>query len=214
MTTAKNRVLEYARAYDVKVTAPTKKSPGVMLSRGSWVDVFDDWGDAAAFFDREALRVQSGKGHTWGVRKNPVPPLRSTQGITPDMVGSMVRKRNPKLKPVAKKAAPARKTNPRHSPDTVRAAQLYKDFTGHDPEVIGKVKVNPLPRSAACIGTCDGILYTTVRDGVTEKYIHKFRAKDRPMFCVSPDGKQLLLVGGAYDFTERGIVDRSDTKNR
>ena len=30
------------------------------------------------------------------------------------------------------------------------------------------------------------------------------------MFIVSPDGKQLFLIGGNYTFTERGIVDASD----
>ena len=55
-----------------------------------------------------------------------------------------------------------------------------------------------------------GVLYTTVRDGKEEKYIHQFKAKDKPLLCVTPDGTQILLVGGAYDFTERGIVDRSD----
>jgi hypothetical protein len=59
----------------------------------------------------------------------------------------------------------------------------------------------------------DGILYSTVRDGVLEKYIHKFRKADRPLFVVSPDGKQLFLVDGNYTFTERGIVDMSDKKN-
>lgn len=110
------------------------------------------------------------------------------------------------------KASPVGKrvSNPAHSPATLQAAKLYQKFTGHDPEVIGRVTIPALPKSAARIGECDGILYTTVRDGVTERYIHKFRKADKPMFCVSPDGKQLLLVGGNYDFTERGIVDHSD----
>lgn len=91
-----------------------------------------------------------------------------------------------------------------------RAADLYQRFTGHDAEVAGSVQVNPIPKVGVAIGTCDGILYTTVRDGVKEKYIHKFRASDKPLFVVSPDGKSLHLVGGAYTFTERGIVDDSD----
>ncbi|NCA24613.1 MAG: hypothetical protein EBS91_08475, partial [Betaproteobacteria bacterium] len=60
------------------------------------------------------------------------------------------------------------------------------------------------------IGEVDGILYSTVRDGVLEKYIHKFRKRDKPLFVVAPDGKALYLVGGNYTFTERGIVDDSD----
>jgi hypothetical protein len=58
------------------------------------------------------------------------------------------------------------------------------------------------------IGDCDGILYTTVRDGVTESYIHKFKKKSRPVLASSFDGKQLLILAGGYEFTERGIVDK------
>jgi len=91
-----------------------------------------------------------------------------------------------------------------------RAADLYQRFSGHDAEVVGKVMVNPLPRVGVAIGEVDGILYSTVRDGVLEKYIHKFRKRDKPLFVVAPDGKALYLVGGNYTFTERGIVDDSD----
>ncbi|NBU60380.1 MAG: hypothetical protein EBS27_01200 [Actinobacteria bacterium] len=91
-----------------------------------------------------------------------------------------------------------------------RAADLYERFSGHEAEAIGKVRVNPMPKVGVAIGEVDGILYTTVRDGVLEKYIHKFRKADKPLFVVSPDGKSLHLVGGNYTFTERGIVDDSD----
>lgn len=91
-----------------------------------------------------------------------------------------------------------------------RAASLFERFTGHEAEALGKIKVKPLPRVAVFVGDLDGVLYTTIRDGVKEKYIHKFAAKDRPALCVSPDGKQILIVGGNYTFTERGIVDKSD----
>lgn len=94
--------------------------------------------------------------------------------------------------------------------DVQRAADLYERFTGHDAEVIGKFYIPALPKTAVAIGTVDGIMYTTVRDGRTEKYIHKFKAKDKPVFAVTPDGKQILFVGGSYTFTERGIVDDSD----
>lgn len=91
-----------------------------------------------------------------------------------------------------------------------QAADLYERFSGHDPQEIGTVDIPDLPPVGVAIGDVDGILYTTVRDGVKEKYIHKFHAKDKPLFVVSPDGKSLFLIGGNYTFTERGIVDRSD----
>jgi len=90
------------------------------------------------------------------------------------------------------------------------AADLYERFSGHDAVELGRVKVNPMPRVGVAIGEVDGILYSTVRDGVLEKYIHKFHKTDRPLFVVAPDGKTLFLLGGNYTFTERGIVDRSD----
>lgn len=94
--------------------------------------------------------------------------------------------------------------------EIARAADLYTRFTGHDAESVGKVKVPRLPAVGVAIGELDFVGYTTVRDGVTEAYIHKFHKKDKPLLVVSPDGKSLLLIGGNYTFTERGIVDKSD----
>lgn len=97
--------------------------------------------------------------------------------------------------------------------DYKRAGDLYERFTGHDVEELGRVKAPPIPKVLAVIGECDGVLYTTTRDGQLEKYIHEFAHKDKPLLCVSPDGGQLFLIGGGYVFTERGIVDLSDRKN-
>jgi len=91
-----------------------------------------------------------------------------------------------------------------------RAADLYERFSGHDAVELGRVKIPPLPAVGVAIGEVDGILYSTIRDGVLEKYIHKFRKADRPLFVVSPDGRVLYLLGGQYSFTEAGIVDDSD----
>jgi hypothetical protein len=102
---------------------------------------------------------------------------------------------------------------PRTGDDVTRAADLFERFTGHDAQNETRVTVPPLPKVAAVIGECDGVLYTTVRDGQTERYIHKFRKADRPLLCVAPDGRQILLVGGRYRFTEAGIVDDSDKKH-
>lgn len=89
------------------------------------------------------------------------------------------------------------------------AADLYKRFTGH--EALDEVSIDKpvLPDVMLVVGDIDGIMYTTVRDGVTEKYVHQFKKKCRPLFCVSHDGKTLYMLGGSYDFTERGIVDHT-----
>jgi hypothetical protein len=102
---------------------------------------------------------------------------------------------------------------PRTGDDVTRAADLFERFTGHDAQHQERVQVPPLPQVAAVIGECDGILYTAVRDGQVEKYIHKFRKADKPLLCVSPDGLQIILVGGRYRFTSAGIVDDSDAKH-
>lgn len=91
-----------------------------------------------------------------------------------------------------------------------RGASLYERFSGHEVEIIGRVKVPAAPKVGVLIGELDGVLYTTIRDGRTEKYIHKFAKADRPSLVVSHDGKTMHIVGGRYTFTERGIVDKSD----
>jgi hypothetical protein len=86
------------------------------------------------------------------------------------------------------------------------AVKLYRDFTGMEPQYIDTYSV-PEIKIATLIGHCDGVKYTTVRDGRTEKYVHTFKNASRPLLAVSFDGKQLIMLGGAYQFTERGIVD-------
>lgn len=130
-----------------------------------------------------------------------------SKGVRPKKAAKPVRKstrRNPV--PASSRAGASRRVR-----DLVdQAADLYERFSGHDPEEIGRVSVPKIPRVAVAIGEVDGILYSTIRDGKFEKYIHKFHKRDRPLFVVSPDGKQLFLIGGNYTFTERGIVDASD----
>jgi hypothetical protein len=91
------------------------------------------------------------------------------------------------------------------------AANLYTRFTGHkvDPGETVVIDKPELPDVMLVVGDIDGIMYTTVRDGEVEKYVHQFSKNCRPLFCVSSDGKQLFMLGGSYDFTERGIVDRT-----
>jgi hypothetical protein len=89
------------------------------------------------------------------------------------------------------------------------AADLYTRFTGHDALEEVRIDKPSIPDVMLVVGDIDGIMYTTVRDGVIEKYVHQFKKSARPLFCVSHDGTQIFLIGGEYDFTERGIVDRT-----
>lgn len=87
------------------------------------------------------------------------------------------------------------------------ASRLLKDFSGHEPAEILRVDERPM-RKGLVIGELDGVLYTTVRDGKTERYIHKFRKSSRPLLTARADGKQLGIVGGRFRMTEAGIVDK------
>ena len=86
------------------------------------------------------------------------------------------------------------------------AIELFKNFTGHEPEYIDELSVNPV-EVAFRIGDCDEISYTAMRDGKEETYVHSFKKRARPVLASSYDGEQLLLLGGNFQFTNRGIVD-------
>jgi hypothetical protein len=88
-----------------------------------------------------------------------------------------------------------------------QAGRLLSDFSGHEPEEILKINQTAM-RKGLVIGEMDGVLYTTIRDGRTEKYVHRFGKKSRPLLTASADGTQLGIVGGRYQFTEAGIEDR------
>jgi len=92
--------------------------------------------------------------------------------------------------------------------DIDAAAKLYAAFSGHEAEEIGRVDKPEIPNILVAVGELDFIGYSAIRDGVLEKYIHRFKQNARPLFAVTPDGSQIVLIGGSYDFTERGIVDR------
>jgi hypothetical protein len=88
------------------------------------------------------------------------------------------------------------------------AFDLYKKFTGHNERKVVIVDAPDFPKAVLLIGAINAIEYDTVRDDVPEKYRHRFNKKSRPTLVSSYDGKQLYILGGEYDFTERGIVDR------
>jgi hypothetical protein len=87
-----------------------------------------------------------------------------------------------------------------------QAKELFSAFRGDAPEQLTKVRL-AAPKTGLVIGELDGVLYTTVRDGKQEKYIHNFRKKSRPLLIASSDGKSLHVIGGKYAFTDAGIED-------
>jgi hypothetical protein len=86
------------------------------------------------------------------------------------------------------------------------AARLFEDFTGHKAHKVTRGRVH-VPAVGLLVGKCDGIQYTTVRDGRVEHYVHEFAPGSRPLLLASHDGKSLVLLGGAYRFTDSGIND-------
>lgn len=92
-------------------------------------------------------------------------------------------------------------------PGMGRAVDLYEAFTGHR---ANSVKVVDIPeiKKALAIGDVLDISYRTKRNGRVESYTHTFKASSRPLFAASDDGKTLLMIGGSFNFTERGIVDK------
>lgn len=88
------------------------------------------------------------------------------------------------------------------------AGKRYKRFTGMDPDLVEWIEI-PEFHALACIGEIDALEYTTVRDGVEERYRHSFKTKARPLFGVTPDGQTIVILGGGFTFTERGIVDKT-----
>lgn len=89
-----------------------------------------------------------------------------------------------------------------------KAGRLYREFSGHEPDETELIDVPDMPRAVLVIGELEGVIYSTVRDDTAERYIHKFRKSSRAMLCASPDGEQLFIVGGRFEFTDRGIVDK------
>ena len=89
-----------------------------------------------------------------------------------------------------------------------QAASLYRKFREAEPRYVDKIRVNPLPEVCMEIGKLDGVLYTTTHGGKRQAYIHKFTGRSKPTLVTDAKGKRLFIIGGRYNFTEDGIVDR------
>lgn len=61
--------------------------------------------------------------------------------------------------------------------------------------------------AAFSLGPVASIDYIATRDGETFRYQHEFKEGSEPLLAASHDGKQLLLLGGRYTVTDRGITD-------
>jgi hypothetical protein len=98
--------------------------------------------------------------------------------------------------------------NPRVASQFSAAQKLLKSFAG-----VGEIEHVKMPDlnvsgPVVGIGKLSGIMYVALHDGVEMEYIHRFKPSARPLLAVTHDGKQLLLLGGAYRVTSKGVEDR------
>jgi hypothetical protein len=91
--------------------------------------------------------------------------------------------------------------------EIAQAENLFRDFSGHEPTRQTKVRVEPM-RTALEVGSLAGVMYEATRDGEKELYLHRFKKSSRPLLIANHDGSQLGIVGGRFQFTDRGIVDK------
>lgn len=81
------------------------------------------------------------------------------------------------------------------------AAERFEDYHDEEAEFL---TTEEFPDVAFAVGEVDGITYTVIEDGKEVTYHHDF--EDRPTLAVSHDGRNLYILRGEYEFTERGIV--------
>lgn len=115
------------------------------------------------------------------------------------------------LKTVRSPAKKTRARNPVKAANTkakiAQAVQLYRRFRLAEPEYIDSATY-AAPDVCMVIGKCSAVCYDTIRDGKKEQYMHEFGKRSQPILASSWDGKHLYIVGGNYDFTQDGIIDK------
>jgi len=87
-----------------------------------------------------------------------------------------------------------------------QACDLFVGFREKQPKKVKVVNVT-IPSAVMVVGHVDAIDYTTTHGRKTVAYRHEFADGSRPLLCASSDGRQLLLLGGRFEFEARGIVD-------
>lgn len=190
---------------EVKKNPRRKRNSSRLVKLGKGYVVGLKVGRRFGYFTGSSIDTDKSRAHIYGSIEVAEKVGQAVANATGKRVvireATRTRKRNP-----ARAGSPQTVTGRETFRDTARAAKLFKEFTGDEPHYRQRVNVS-LPKVALAIGSLDGVDYTTVRDGVTERYHHPFKRDARPALAVSPSGKQLLILGGRYTFTDRGIED-------
>jgi len=89
---------------------------------------------------------------------------------------------------------------------TKKAINTYAKFREERPQRAKAVHIK-LPKTVWVMGHLGAVEYFTTINGNATKFRHKFARGSRPLLCAGTGRNQLLLVGGRFHVTDRGIVD-------
>lgn len=102
---------------------------------------------------------------------------------------------------------------PRRNPVEVAPRELeqgkraFARWNGFDATRAEVMRATPTPRVAVQLGEIHAIEYVSAKwTGRREKYRHVFHTP-RPQLCTGPDSKGLIILGGGFKVTPRGIED-------
>lgn len=85
-----------------------------------------------------------------------------------------------------------------------RATALFRAFHGYLPSKRGDlVEIAEPATTALYIGKLHAVMYETEEHA--QPYFHRFD-EPRPLLYVSADGRQVHIVKGRYEFTDRGFI--------
>lgn len=90
--------------------------------------------------------------------------------------------------------------------DFQRASRLYRAFREEPVSRARRVSIR-LPKAVARMGVLEFVGYMTTHGGKPALYIHHFAPGSRPVMYASGRRNQLMLYGGRYTVTGRGITD-------
>lgn len=94
----------------------------------------------------------------------------------------------------------------RAPPGARKSYELYKRFRERAPERAKVVRI-ALPETAFVLGHVESINYVSTLGSRAVRFKHTFAPGSRPLLAAGSRRNQLILVGGRYRVTERGIVD-------
>ena len=87
------------------------------------------------------------------------------------------------------------------------AAERLSEFVGREIGDFKEVSISNDYDVGYVLGEIPEIHYVAERDGELFHFHHNFNVSSRPLLVVSFDGRELMIAGGRYSVTDRGIVD-------